>query len=107
MTASNCSEVMSKTVPDRGVRAGAGGAGYGLVKVLGENLAGVGVLDGRRLCPMKDEFYVICLLFTRARIGAAAITVNGVSSGKSLPRDSISAARTMVASARVASSMAK
>src|SRR6201999_2358284 len=44
---------------------------------------------------------------TRARMGRAATTVNGVSRGKSVSSDSISAARTIVASASVASSIAK
>jgi hypothetical protein len=44
---------------------------------------------------------------TRTGIGAPATIVNGTASGKSVARESISTVRTMVATATVASSIAK
>ena len=60
------------------------------------------VVDRGRLC--KGRYLRGC---TRARIGAAATTVNGVARGKSSSSDVMRACRTIVANARVASSMAK
>ena len=60
------------------------------------------VVDRGRPC--KGRYLRGC---TRARIGAAATTVNGVARGKSSSSDVMRACRTIVANARVASSMAK
>ena len=75
--------------------------------------AGVVVRVFSRWCPFSIRYvrrpmnYVVIRRRMRAGMGPSGISVNGVAIGKSSLQEWISTARTIVASASVASSMAK